>query len=194
MHKILNLVANPSTLELEHADFWLFLLDEWLKSTMKVSLDALTSVFQYWFHTCAVTFTVCLQGWLSKQPSGMAWDKQKHLINPLWTLCAVGRLCMQRHRESWRSHAFHAGTHRHIYHCAKGQRLMVISHPSPASGAMTLSCWLSLALLTTKLPLSPTLPQSPQHSVPPSPFEKPWLNKAEECGGGGGGGKKKKKS
>ena len=31
----------------------------------------------------------------------------------------------------------------------------------------------------------PTLPQSPPHSVPPSPFGKPWLNKAEECGGGG---------
>lgn len=87
--------------------------------------------------------------------------------------------------QSWRSHAFHAGAHRQIYHCAKGQRLMVISHPSLASRAVTLSCWLSLALLTTKLPLCPPLPQSPPHSVPPSPFGKPWFNKAEECGGGG---------
>lgn len=31
----------------------------------------------------------------------------------------------------------------------------------------------------------PPLPQSPPHSVPPSPFGKPWFNKAEECGGGG---------
>lgn len=42
----------------------------------------------------------------------------------------------------------------------KGQRLMVISHPAPASRAMTLSCRLNLALLTTKLPLSP-----PSHNV-----------------------------
>lgn len=69
-------------------------------------------------------------------------------------LCERGEwVCIQRHRESWRSHAFHAGTHRHIYHCAKGQRLMAISHPCLVSRAMTLSCWLSQALLTTKLPL-----------------------------------------
>lgn len=70
-----------------------------------------------------------------------------------------------------------------MHHCAKGQRLMVISHPSLASGAMTLSCWFSLALLTTKLPLWITLLQSPQHRVSPSPFGKLRLNKAEECGG-----------
>lgn len=62
---------------------------------------------------------------------------------------------------------------------------MVISHPGLASGAMTLSCWLSLALFTTKLRL-----RLHQHKVlstasPPSPFEEPWLNKAEECRGEG---------
>lgn len=65
-----------------------------------------------------------------------------------------------RNAASWRSHGFHAGTHRHIYHCAKGQRLMVISHPALASRAMTLICWLGLASLTTKLPLC-----SPSHKV-----------------------------
>lgn len=110
--------------------------------------------------TCSITYSMP-SGVSFKQHCGMAWDKQKHEINPVWTLCGWGEwVCIQRHRESWRSHAFHAATHGHIYHCAKGQRLMAISHPSLASRAMTLSCWLSLALLTSKLPL-----RKPSHKV-----------------------------
>lgn len=101
------------------------------------------------------------------------------------TQTEVGRLDLHAETQSWRSHAFHGGTHRHTHHCAKGQRLMVISHPCPASRAVTLSCWFSRALLMTKLPLQITLPQSLRHRLSPSPFGRPRLNKAEECGGSG---------
>lgn len=88
-----------------------------------------------------------------------------------------------RHMESWRSHTSHAGTQRHIYHCAKGQMLMVISHPILASRAVTLSCWLSPTLLMTKL--LPILPQNPQHSVAATPWGSCGLTRRKNMEGGG---------
>lgn len=70
-----------------------------------------------------------------------------------------------------------------IYHRAKVQRLMAISHPVLAYRAVTLSCWLNLALLTTKLPLS--LPSHNVHRAASLHLEEPGLNKAEECTGAG---------
>lgn len=69
----------------------------------------------------------------------------------------------------------------HIHHTAKVQRLMTISHPALASIAVTLSCWLNLALLTTKLPLS--WPSHNIHRTVSLHSEEPGLNKAEECTG-----------
>lgn len=88
-----------------------------------------------------------------------------------------------RHMESWRSHTSHAGTQRHIYHCAKGQMLMVISHPILASRAVTLSCWLSPTLLMTKL--LPILPQNPQHSVAATPWGSCGLTRRKNMEEGG---------
>lgn len=77
-----------------------------------------------------------------------------------------------------------------LHHCAKGQRLMAISHPSPASGAVTLSRRLSRALLTSKLPLQINPPtKSSAHTLSISIWGgRGSTRRKDGCWGKGGGG------
>lgn len=95
-----------------------------------------------------------------------------------------GELCIQRHRElevtcisCWDPQA----------HIPLRQRLEVNGNFSPCPGLQghDFELLIKPSITHNQINASRTPPQSPQHSVPPSPFEKPWLNKAEECGGGG---------
>lgn len=91
-------------------------------------------------------------------------------------------LCLQRELEvtcisCWDPQA-------HIPLCQRSEVNGNIS-PFPGLKGHDFALLIKPSITHNQITASPTLPQSPHHSVPPSPFGKPWLNKAEECGGGG---------
>lgn len=90
-------------------------------------------------------------------------------------------LCIQRELEvtcisCWDPQA-------HIPLCQRSEVNGNIS-PCPGLQGHDFELLIKHSITHNQITASPTLPQSPPHSVP-SPCEKPWLNKAEECGGGG---------
>lgn len=93
-------------------------------------------------------------------------------------------LCIQRCRElevtcisCWDPQA-------HIPLCKRSEVNGNIS-PCPGLQGHDFDLLIKPSITHDQITASPTLPQSPPHSVPLSPFGKLRLNKAEECGGGG---------
>lgn len=113
-----------------------------------------------------------------KQHCGMARDKP--CVNAVW----MGRVSLhtetQRELEvtcvsCWDPRA-------HIPLCQRSEVNGNIS-PFPGLQGHDFELLIKPSITHIQITTSQTLPQSPQRSVSPSPFGKPWLNKAEECGG-----------
>lgn len=112
-------------------------------------------------------------------------SKKKQTKRNQWRLCfRDSELCIQKCSELEVTRTSRWDPQAHIPLCQRSEVNGNIS-PCPGLQGHDFDLLIKPCISHHQITASLSLPQSPQHSVPLSPFRKLWLNKAEECGGGG---------